>query len=738
MNKEVVGSINRVDAQLKVTGEARYTAEFQLSNLAHAVIVQSAIANGRVVDIDTRAAEKASGVLGIITHKNVPKLNQLPEDLTSEGKPGEQRQPLQDDLVYYDGQHLAVVVAETLEEAQYAAELVQVTYEEQKPILEIEQAISQALEPQLFFGRDQLQVRRGDAAGALASADIKLEQTYTTPIEHHNPIEMSATIASWEGDQLTLYDTTRWIKGVQRIVAHTFGMPQEKVRVICPYVGGAFGSKGFIWGHVILTALAAKQVGRPVKLVLTRPQMFTSVGYRPRTVQSLALGASRDGKLTAIRHTTTTQTSMIADFVEPCGLTTCSLYAFPNLEVTHKLVSLNYGTPTFMRAPGEASGMFALESAMDELAYTLNIDPLTLRLINHADVNPETGKPWSSKYLKECYQQAASRFGWQKRNPTPRSMKDSNLLIGWGMATATYPGNQQPASAKASVFADGRAVVSSATHDVGSGTYTSMSQLAADALRLPMEKVKFQLGDSQLPPAPVTGGSWTAASVGTAVVAAADATKMKLIRMALTDPASPLYGALEDRVVVSDGRLSLNTEPSKSDTYTEILSRAQMPSVETEINTKPGDEREKFAFQSFGAQIAEVKINPLLGEIRVTRFVGVFDTGNILNVKMARSQLIGGIIFGIGMALLEETVSDPNLGRLVTTNLADYRVPVNADVADIDVAFIGELDPHINPMGARGIGEIGIVGAAAAVANAVYHATGKRIRDLPITPDKLL
>ncbi|GAA6615489.1 xanthine dehydrogenase family protein molybdopterin-binding subunit [Scytonema sp. NUACC26] len=738
MVNEVVGKpIDRSEARIKVTGEARYTAEWQLENLTHAVIVQSAIANGRVIDIDTTAAETAPGVLAIVTHKNAPKLNPLPEDLT-EKKPCERRQPLQDDIVYYYGQHLAIVVAETLEQAEYAAELVRVNYEEQPPHFQIEQEKEQASEPELFFDREKLQVHRGDVAQALATADIKLEQTYTTPIEHHNPIEMSATIANWDGEELTLHDTTRWLKGVQRIVAHSFGMPQSQVRAICPYIGGAFGSKGFIWGHVILTAIAAKQVNRPVKLVLTRPQMFTSVGYRPRTIQTLTLSASKDGKLTAIRHAIFTQTSMIADFIEPCGLTTCNLYACPNLEVTHKLVRLNYNTPTFMRAPGEASGMFALESALDELAIALNIDPVTLRLMNDTDINPETGQPWSSKYLKECYQQAAERFGWQQRNPTPRSMKDGNLLVGWGMATAAYPSRRQPASAKVIVFADGRVVVQSATHDFGNGTYTGMNQLAADALGLPLEKVQFQLGDSQFPPAPVSGGSWTTVSVGTAVVTAAKATKSKLIRMAVADKASPLYGVEEEEIVVSDGRLFPKNQPDKTDSYAKILNRTQQPSVETQSDTEPGDEQKKYSFQSFGAHFAEVKINPLLGEIRVTRFVGVFDSGTILNPKLVRSQLIGGITFGIGMALMEETVSDPNLGGFVTANLADYLVPVHADIPDIDVAFINKPDPYINPMGARGLGELGIVGAAAAIANAVYHATGKRIRELPITPDKLM
>jgi len=735
---EIKRPIDRVDGKLKATGSVTYTAEFSIPNLAYGVLVQSTIARGRVKEIDTAAAEKAPGVQGILTHKNVPRLNGLPEQFTTNGWPGETRQPLQDDVVHHIGQHLAVFVADTLERAEYAAELVKVAYDEQEPSIRLEQGISQATEPEFFFGIGGLQTSRGDAAGALGTADVKIEPTYTTPVEHHNPIETSATIAMWDGDELTLYDTSRFIKGEQKAIAQTFGVPLEKVRVVCHFMGGSFGSKGFQWGHVILAALAARQLDRPVKIVLTRQQMFTSAGHRPQTVQSLALAATKDGRLSAICHATMTHTSPVAEYTEPCGRTTKMLYACPNLEVKHKLVRLNVPTPVVMRAPGEASGMFALESAMDELAYTLKIDPVELRLKNYALLNPEDNKPWSSKFLKECYEQGMERFGWHKRNPMPRSMKDGDWLVGWGMATSTYPGGRQPASAKATIFASGQAVVSSATHEQGNGAYTIMSQIAADALGLPLEKVKFELGDSQFPQAPVTGGSWTTASVGSAVIAAAEAVKTKLLRIALADPASPLYGAVEDQIAVRDGRLFLKAEPSVGETHAAILSRSRTPVVEAEASVKPGDEREKFAIHSFGAHFVEVKVDVLLGQVRVTRFVSVFDVGRVLNLKTARSQLIGGITMGLGMALLEDTVSDPHTGRIINPNLGEYHVPVNADILDIDISFIDQPDPYINPMGARGIGELGIVGAAAAIANAVYHATGKRIRDLPITLDKLL
>lgn len=758
--EQVVGKpINRVDGRLKVMGAARYTAEIPQDNIAHAVLIQSSIAKGRIKDIDTSEAEKAPGVLAVITHRNAPKLNSKTDGSMVEGKPGEDLVPLQSDEVFYDGQHIGVVVAETFEQAKHAASLVHVTYEEEKPTVEIEQGLSKAYQPEQFFG-EELQVQRGDVAKAIAEAEVKIEHTYTTPIEHHNPIESSASIAVWNGNQLTVYDATQWVIGTRNIVAHTLGIPEENVSIISHFVGGGFGCKGFTWWHPILAAVAARLVGRPVKLVLTRQQMFTSCGHRPPTIQQLTLSATRDGKLTAIRHTTTSQTAEVDEFVEPCGLTTRILYECQNLEVTHNLVRVNTGTPTPMRAPGEASGTFALESALDELAYELGIDPVELRIINHADVNLQTGKPWSSKYLKECYQIGAERFGWSRRNPTPGSMQDGDYLIGWGMATATYPGYRSTASAKAQLFADGRAVVSSATHDIGTGTYTVMTQIAADVLGLPVERIEFKLGESSMPKAPVAGGSQSAASVAPAVQGAAEELRSRVIRLAIDDESSPLHGAPQEAISTENGRVFLKNEPSRGETYAEILQRNNLPIVEVEAiaNTAASESQQssdnkvvricvgknensdwqQYAFQSFGAQFAEVRVHPRLGQVHVTRFVSAIDVGRILNHKTARSQVLGGITMGIGMALMEETVLDQNSGRLVVRNLADYHVPVQADIGDIDVLFIDKPDPHISRMGVRGVGEIGITGVAAAVANAIYHATGKRIRDLPITPDKLL
>lgn len=755
--EQVTGKpIDRVDGRLKIMGAARYAAEIPQDNIAHAVLIQSAIAKGRIKDLDTSVAETAPGVLAVITHRNAPKLNQTQGN---SGNLGEKLVPLQSDQVFYDGQHIGVVVAETLEQAKYAASLVRVTYDEEKPNVNIEQELPKVYQPERLFGQE-LQVQRGDFAKAIAQAEVKISQTYTTPIEHHNPIESSATIAVWNGDQLTIYDATQGVIGTRNVVAHTLGIPNENVRIISHFVGGGFGCKGYTWWHTILAPVAARIVGRPVKLMVTRQQMFTSCGHRPPTIQELTIGATRDGKLTAIKHTTTSQTSEVNKYVEGCGLMTRTLYACPNLEVAHNLVRVNTGTPTFMRAPGEAPGTFALESALDELAYELGIDPLELRIINHADVNPETGNPWSSKHLKECYQLGAERFGWSRRNPTPGSMGDSEYLIGWGMATATYPGYRSPASAKAQLFADGRAVVSSATHDLGTGTYTVMTQIAADALGLPIERIEFKLGESSMPLAPLAGGSQSAASVAPAVQGAAEELRSRAIRLAIDDESSPLYRAAQEAILTENGRVFLKNEPHKGETYAEILQRNNLPILEVEAiaNTAASESQQnsdnkvvricvgknensdwqQYAFQSFGAQFAEVRVHPQLGQVHVTRFVSAIDVGRILNHKTARSQILGGITFGLGMALMEETVLDEQSGRLVVRNLADYHVPVHADIGDIDVIFIDKPDPHISRMGVRGVGEIGITGVAAAVANAICHATGKRIRNLPITPDKLL
>jgi len=735
---KIVGApINRTDGWAKVSGSARYSAEHQVAGLAYAWLVTSTIPSGCIKRIDTREADKVPGLLLVITHENVL---QLPKE-TKAGKLsppiGRVLSLLQDAEVHYNNQPVAVVVAETLEAAREAASLLRIEYETAPARLDFEQAKQQVHPPEKVL-TEKPDTRRGDLQAGLLSGSTSIDLTYRTPVEHHNPIEPHATIAAWEGEQLTLYDSTQYMKGVQKTVAATLGIEPEKLTVLCPYVGGGFGCKGSVWSHVVLAAMAAKMVDRPVKLVLDRPQMFGPVGQRPVTEQRMRHAAMHDGRLTASSHDTVAYTSMIEDWIEPCGLVTRMMYEVPNQETSHRLARMHLGTPTFMRAPGEASGSFALESSMDELAYELGIDPLQLRLQNYTERDPGKDLPYSSKSLRECYERGAERFGWSRRNPAPRSMREGDTLVGWGMATATYPTNRSQGKASATLHPDGRAVFRSSTQDLGTGTYTVMTQIAADALGVPVERVEFELGNSQLPEAPVSGGSTTVASVGPAVQAAGHALRLKLAGIAIADEGSPLFGLLADEIDVHDGELFVRAEPSKREAMAAIVARHGGEPVEVEASADPGDASEHYSMHAFGAVFVEVHVDELLGEVRVPRVVGVYGVGKLMNAKTGHSQLMGGIVGGLGMALFEETVFDLRNGRAVNGNLAEYHVPVNADIGHIEVEVVEEDDPHVNPLGAKGIGEIGITGVAAAVANAVYHATGKRIRSLPITLDKLL
>lgn len=756
MNTVLGKPLSRVEGRLKVTGTANYSADVSVSDLAYGAIFGSTIAKGRVIEIDTQAADNMPGVLSIITHRNAPKLNQV--NMFPLGPAGETLVPLQDDTIYYAGQHLGIVIAETLEQATDAASRLKIIYAEEPATATLQQAIARGQKPEAFPGVHHFNATRGNFEQGLAAANVRIDAIYSTQMIHHHPLELSATTAVWEGDQLTLYDATQWIYGDRNAVATILGLPQEKVRIISRFVGGGFGCKCFTWSHVILAAIAARQVGRAVKVVLTREQMFTSVGYRTPSSQQVILGATCDGTLTAISHTGIVQSSSFAKYPTPVGLLTPMLYACPNVVVNHQLMHVDAGTPTQMRAPGEALGMFALESAMDELAYTLKIDPLELRLRNYAqDNDPQSGRPWSSKFLKECYLQGAVRFGWERRNPETGSMQDDGFLLGWGMATAAYPVYLSPAAARVKVFADGHAIAQSGSHEIGNGTYTVMTQIAAEALGLPPEQVQFELGDTTLPNTPITGASRTVGSVGPAVQAAAESVRSKIIQMAIADSASPLYGRAEMQITPAEGRLFLTQNPTQGETYSEILRRHRLEFVEAYEETLPRDADEtdrnkvfsginalrgpvdsKYAMYNFGAHFAEVRINPVSREVSVTRFIGVFDCGRILNPKTAGSQVLGGIVMGIGMTLLEETTTDPTLGRIATPNLADYHVPAHPHISGIETVFINKPDSYVNSLGSKSVGEISIVGVSAAIANAVYHATGKRVQDLPIKLEKLL
>ncbi len=709
--------IARIDGRVKVIGAAKYAAEFARPRLTYGALIQSTIAAGRVVKIDLSAAKSAPGVAGILTRENAPHFRPYPDDLRKPGAPGENRVPLQDDEIYHDGQHLGVVVAESFEQATYAASLVRVTYQSQPPVVTLndERAQKNATAPEKFAGREALQHKRGDVDSALATAAHKIDFVYSTPIENHNPIETYSTTSEWEAeDRLLIHECTRGIKQLQQVVANAFGLPHENVRIVCPFIGGAFGSKGFQWSHTLLAAAAAKLLQRPVKLTLTRPQMFDSAGQRARTEQRLSIAADKSGKLVALRHATTTHSSPTHDYTEPCGNMSRMLYSCPNVEVSHRLVRLNLTTPCPMRAPGETPGVYALECAMDELAHEIDVDPVEFRLHNYAEIDEYKNRPWSSKKLRECYQRAAQKFGWSNRNKKPGSMRvGDGSQIGFGMATAVYPAGQQKTGATAILNKDGTVVIQSATHEIGTGTYTAMSQFAADTLGIPIEKIHFELGDSQFPYAPNNGGSWMTASVGPAVIGACRELKKKVADLA-------------------------GSWPGHSAQVDDLFKRTGQEAIQVEFNSEPNqEEREKFTFLSYGAIFVEVHVDAF-GQVRVKRAVGVYDMGRMINPRLAQSQIIGGLLFGFSTALMEATIPDEKTGRIVNANLAEYHVAVHADTPELDIDFINEPDPHMPDLGARGIGEIGIVGAPAAVANAIFNATGKRLRDLPITPDKLL
>jgi xanthine dehydrogenase YagR molybdenum-binding subunit len=723
----VIGApLTRVDGELKVTGKAKYSAEFHPSKLAYAVMVQSTIPAGRILDMDTAKAEGGKGIIAILRPGKVPKLAQPEKTLSL----------LQDDRVHYNLQPIAIVVADSLEQAKHGASLIRVRYDAAKPQLDFEAGFP-ASYPGSHTGIPG-DMSFGDVDEGLRHAEVKIDQIYTTPIQHHNPMEPHATVAEWNGDKLLVHDASQHISGVQQNLAKIFGIPKDNVHVISWFVGGGFGCKGQMWSHVVLAAMAAKQVGRPVKLVLERPQMFGPVGARPRTHQHVTLGATRDGKLTAIRHEVHAHTSEIEDYLESSAFPTRVMYSCPNVSTTHRLVPLNLGTPTYMRAPGVATGTYAVEVAMDELAYELKMDPLELRLVNYTDVDPHSKIPFTEKSLKQCYQRAAERFGWSKRNHEPRSMRDGSQLIGWGMATETYPGKNLPAKALVRIHPNGRVLVQSGTQEIGTGMYTIMTQVAADVLGISPDMIDAELGDTAYPEAPISAGSMSTASVGPAVQQAAIQAREQLLQLAVNDPRSSVYRVALEQIELQDGRIARKSEPTSGESIAALLTRNQNQPVQAIAQIKPQLDSKTSSCHSFGAVFAEVAVDPDICTVRTRRIVAVFDVGKIMNEKLAHSQFIGGIVWGVSLALFEQTDVDPRSGRIMNRNLAEYLVPVNADIGEIDVSAIDIPDPKLDSLGARGIGEIGITGTGAAVANAVFHATGKRVRDLPIRVERLL
>ncbi|MEH2512303.1 xanthine dehydrogenase YagR molybdenum-binding subunit [Nitrobacteraceae bacterium AZCC 1564] len=729
---------SRVDGHAKVTGAAKYAGEFKVAGMAYGSVITSTIAKGRIAKIDISKATEVEGVLAILTHKNRPPLAANNEAYADDVAPGGSPfRPLYNDRILFSGQPIALILAEEWEIARFAASLVDIEYEEEAHVTDL----FHELDHTFPLGEDTFALSpskpRGDVEAGLAASDVRHEGEYYVGTEHHNPMELFASTAVWEGDgKLTVYDKTQGVQNVQRYVCSVFGMKSADLRVVSPFVGGAFGSGLRPQYQVVLAVLGARALQRSVRLVLTRQQMY-ALCYRPGTIQRVSLGAKADGSLQAIGHDAIAITSQYEEFARKDTIWSGALYKCPNTKYTHRLARLDLPTPSDMRAPGAATGVYALECAMDELAVALKMDPLELRLRNYSDRDQNEDLPYTSKELRECYRQGAEAFGWSERKPEPRSMRDGGELVGWGMASGVWEALQMKAAARITLSANGHAEISCATSDIGTGTYTIMAQVAAETLGLPMENVTIKLGDSTLPQSPVEGGSWIAASVSHAIANAAGEVRKELLKLAKKVPDSALTKIKLEDVTFADGIIAAKSDASRSISITDVMRHSGVDRIEKEKSTDFKSNND-YAKNVHSAIFAEVKIDELLGVVRVTRIVSAVAAGRILNPKTARNQILGGVVWGIGMALHEETLVDHKFGRVMNANIAEYHVPVNADVHDIEVIFVDERDDIINPLGIKGVGEIGIVGVAAAIANAIYHATGKRVRDLPITLDKIL
>jgi xanthine dehydrogenase YagR molybdenum-binding subunit len=686
--------LSRADGRLKVTGRARYTADVRSDNAVHASMVHSTIANGSVIAIETSEAERAPGVVAVFTAHNMPRLNPTPRPWSHLHPHGQSYLPMQDDQIHYAGQPIALVVARRPDQAAHAATLVRVKYANRPPTVFNAKTAREAVVPPQFLWPVDSSV--GDAAKGLADAEIRIERAYATADRHHNQIEPHATLARWdENGTLTLFDTTQHIFGTQELVARVLGIPPDKIVVITEFLGGGYGGKAYVWPHTLLAALAAKVLAQPVRIQLTRAQMYSMAGHQAATIQRIALGADGRGKLTGIHHQSISPTSIFDDYIEYAANASRSLWgASGGITTGHKIVHVNRNTPTAMRSPHEALGHVALECAMDELAYATGVDPVELRLLNDTNIDPHSGRPFSTRGMRRCLIEGAERFGWRDRTQEPRSMRDGRYLIGQGVAGAIYTHWRWPAKARVTINRDGSALVEAGMHDLGTGTYTVMRQVAAEALGLPVERVRVHLGDTRLPASHAAIGSATMANAGAAVLLAAKAAREK--------------ATLTNQVVAAE---------------------ASYDPIEEASGPK--------SIFSFAALYAEMRVDEELGLVRLSRFVGVYDAGRIINPKLARSQAIGGIVWGTGQALMEQSEIDPKIGRFLHRNMSGYLVPSNADIPDLDVLFVGEFDEEASPLGAKGLGEVTAVAVASAIANAVFHATGKRIRRLPITIEKL-
>jgi xanthine dehydrogenase YagR molybdenum-binding subunit len=731
---------SRVDGVAKVTGVAKYAAEFNVPGLLYGSVVSSTIAKGRITRIDRSAAMQVKGVIDVLTHENRPHMADNDQAYKDEVAPlGAPFRPLYDNKIWFNGQPIALVVAETSEVARFAASLVRVEYEKEAHVTDVYRERNSATPVRnptspieaLFTPPKP----RGTPEQALAAAAVRHEAEYFVPIEHHNPMELYASTVIFEGNgQLTVYDKTQGVQNVQQYLCGVFGMKSEDVRVMSPFMGGGFGSGLRPQFQVVLAVLAACALRRSVRVVLTRPQM-SMIGYRPAMIQRIALGANADGTLDAITHDAVTVTSQYEEFYRQETGWSGLLYRCANARYAHKLARLDLATSCDMRAPSATTAVYALESAMDELAVALKLDPLELRLRCYSDRDQHEDRPFNSKALRACYRQGAEAFGWDKRNPAPRSQREGSDLVGWGMATGIWEALQAPIAVRIVLTANGHAEVACATSDIGTGTYTIMAQVAADMLGLPLSNITIKLGDSSLPQSPVEGGSWIATSVANGIATTADAVRDELLRLAKQMPNSPLADANPDELALADGKLVNRRDGSRAVSIADAMRHGAVDRIELERTNNPGHDASR-AHNTHAAIFAEVKVDEQLGVIRVTRVVSAVAGGRIMNPKTASSQILGSVVWGIGMALHEETLIDHAFGRIINANIAEYHMPVNADVQDIKVIFVDEPDDS-NRLGMKGLGEIGIVGVAAAIANAVYHATGKRVRDLPITLDKL-
>jgi xanthine dehydrogenase YagR molybdenum-binding subunit len=732
----------RVDGRAKVTGAVRYAADFNQPGQLHAVIVSSTVGLGRVRRIGTARVMRMPGVVAVISHRNSPRLPYRPHKGPVDPAVGERLHVLQNGEIRFFGQPVAIVVADTLERAECAAAALRVEYVTRRPLVDVRDPVARPVAPDAATrsGRGiRADKARGSADEALATAPVSVDRTYEVARENHNPMEPHATIAAWDGNRLTLWSKSQFVVNEQAEIAAIFGLPRENVQVICPFIGGALGTSLRTWPHVTLAALAARSVGRPVKLVLSRRQMFYTTGHRPRTVQRVALGASLDGRLTSFIHEGAAETSRYEQFIEALTSPSSFMYSCANVRTRYRLLPMDVGTPTYMRAPGEASGVYAVESAMDELAHALDMDPVDLRRRNEPTIDEGENRPFSSRSLMQCIELGAARFGWSRRNPQPRSMRDGRLLLGWGMATATYPCLQSPTSARVRLNGDGSADIEVAASDMGPGTYTSMTQVAADVLGLPFEQLRARLGCSDFPAAPSHGGSQTMASVGSAVRSACLAAIAAAVERAASDARSPISGSATDDLEWSEGHIRGRTGNNAALHFRDIVAcTGGVPIEAIASSSRSPALGERYSMHSFGAVFAEVAVDPDVRTVSVRRVLGVYAAGRIVNPRLAASQCTGGMVGGIGMALMERTVLDARDGRPVNASMADYLVPVNLDIGKLEALFVDEDDPYVNALGVKGLGEIALVGTAPAIANAVFHATGTRVRNLPIRIESLL